>query len=206
MLPRADSRDPGGCAKGEITGIGGLLDAVGTVFTVYGSAAGALIKITAVCFIIMLVSQGAAWMIVSDRMQAMAAADGAFFSGFFGRFHRGLGTPGRVNLLSGVVGTTFLISSMQISGDSAAVFGVVLTISISTFLLSYLLVIPAAVRLRGMYPNVPRPFKVPVSDAGFKAMGPCASRGSCSGRGWRSFRAPSRRCSGSTTPSRTSGA
>jgi amino acid transporter len=157
--------------KDEITGIGGLLEAVGTVFTVYGSAAGALSKITAVCFVIMLVSQGAAWMIVSDRMQAMAAADGAFFGGFFGRFHRGLGTPVRVNLLSGVVATAFLVASMQIAGDSAAIFGVVLTISISTFLLSYLLVIPAAIRLRGMYPDVHRPFKVPVSDAAFVAMG-----------------------------------
>ncbi len=157
--------------KGEITGIGGLLDAVSTVFTVYGSAAGALIKVTAVCFVLMLVSQGGAWMIVSDRMQAMAAADGAFFGGFFGRFHRGLGTPVRMNLLSGAVATVFLIASMQLAGDSAAVFGVVLTISISTFLLSYLLIIPAAIRLRGMFPDVPRPFKVPVSDAGFKAIG-----------------------------------
>jgi amino acid transporter len=157
--------------KEEITGIGGLLDAVGTVFSVYGGAAEPLIKITAVCFVLMLVSQGSAWMIVSDRMQAMAAADGAFFGGFFGRFHRGLGTPVRVNLLSGVVATAFLIASMQVAGDSAAVFGVVLTISISTFLLSYLLVIPSAIRLRRMYPNVARPFRVPVSDAVWVALG-----------------------------------
>ena len=37
------------------------------------------------------------------------------------------------------------------------VFGVVLTIAISTFLLGYLLAIPAAVRLRSKYPLADRP-------------------------------------------------
>ena len=109
-------------------------------------------------------SQGAAWMIISDRMQAMAAADGSFFGGFFGDFHRGLGTPVRVNFLSGVVATVFMLAAMQVTGTSAAVFGVVLTISISTFLLSYLLVIPAAVRLRRVYPDV----RAPVPRAGLR--------------------------------------
>ncbi|UUW88850.1 APC family permease [Nocardioides sp. WV_118_6] len=157
--------------KDDITGIGGLLDAVGTVYSVYGGAADALLKITAVGFVYILMSQGAAWMIISDRMQAMTAADGSFFGGFFGRFHPRLGTPVRVNLLSGVVATAFLLVAMQVSGSGASIFGVVLTISISTFLLSYLLVIPAVIRLRTRYPDRPRPFRVPVSDRGFALLG-----------------------------------
>jgi amino acid transporter len=155
----------------QITGIGGLLDAVGTVYSVYGGAADALLKITAVAFIYILTSQGSAWMIISDRMQAMTAADGSFFGGFFGRFHPGLGTPVRVNLLSGAVATVFLLVAMQVTGSGASIFGVVLTISISTFLLSYLLVIPAAIRLRSRFPERPRPFRVPVSDRGFAVLG-----------------------------------
>lgn len=155
----------------DITGIGGLLDAVGTVYTVYGGAADALLKLTAIAFVYILTSQGSAWMIISDRMQAMTAADGSFFGGFFGHFHPGLGTPVRVNMLSGVVATGFLLVAMQVTGSGASVFGVVLTISISTFLLSYLLVIPAAIRLRTRYPARPRPFRVPVSDRGFAALG-----------------------------------
>ena len=155
----------------DITGIGGFLDAVGTVYSVYGGAADALLKITAVVFIYILMSQGASWMIISDRMQAMTAADGSFFGGFFGRFHVGLGTPVRVNMLSGVVGTAFMLAAMQMTGSGADVFGVVLTISISTFLLSYLLVIPAAIRLRTLYPERERPFRVPVSDRQFAVLG-----------------------------------
>lgn len=155
----------------DITGIGGLLDAVGTVYSVYGGAADALLKLTAIVFVYILLSQGAAWMIISDRMQAMTAADGSFFGGFFGHFHPGLGTPVRVNLLSGAVSTGFMLIAMQVTGSGASIFGVVLTISISTFLLSYLLVIPAAIRLRTRFPDRPRPFRVPVSDRTFAVLG-----------------------------------
>ncbi|MFN3006164.1 APC family permease [Mycolicibacterium wolinskyi] len=155
----------------QITGIGGLMEAVSTVFSVYGSAAPAMLTITGVVFALVLMTQGSAWMIISDRMQAMAAADGAFFGGFFGRFHPQLGTPVRVNLLSGVVATVFCLVAMQVTGSSAAIFGVVLSISISTFLLSYVITIPAAVRLRTRFPDVPRPFRVPTGDAGFRALG-----------------------------------
>ncbi|TJY66241.1 APC family permease [Arthrobacter sp. CAU 1506] len=155
----------------DITGIGGLFGAVATVYTVFGPAAEIMLTISAVIFCFVLVSQGAAWMIISDRMQAMAAADGSFFGGFFGRFHPKLGTPIRVNTLSGVVATIFMFAAMQLSGSNGALFQVVLTIAISTFLLSYLLAIPAAVRLRTKYPDEVRPFKVPVSDTGFKVLG-----------------------------------
>jgi glutamate:GABA antiporter len=155
----------------RITGIGGLMEAVATVYSVYGSAAPAMLTITGIVFALVLMTQGSAWMIISDRMQAMAAADGAFFRGFFGRFHPKLGTPVRVNLLSGVVGTLFMLAAMAVSGSAAAVFTVVLSISVSTFLLSYLISIPAAVRLRTAFPDVVRPFRVPVSDGVFRAMG-----------------------------------
>lgn len=155
----------------EITGIGGLFGAIATVYTVFGGAAEVMLAISAMVFCFVLVSQGAAWMIISDRMQAMAAADGSFFGGFFGKFHPRLGTPIRVNTLSGVVATLFMLAAMQLTGTSSALFGVVLSISISTFLLSYLFAIPAAVRLRTKYPTTHRPFKVPLSDTGFKVLG-----------------------------------
>ncbi len=155
----------------QITGIGGLFGAVEQVFSIFGAGAPVMLAIAAIVFCFVLVSQGGAWMIISDRMQAMAAADGSFFGGYFGRFHPKLGTPMRVNTLSGIVATIFMIVAMQLNGSSAAIFGIVLTISISTFLLSYLIAIPAVVRLRTKFPKVDRPFRVPVSDTGFKVLG-----------------------------------
>jgi amino acid transporter len=155
----------------KINGISGLFDAVSTVFSVFGAASGVMLTLAALLFCFILMSQGAAWMIISDRMQAMAAADGAFFGGFFGKFSKRLGTPVRVNFMSGVVGTVFMIAAMQLSGTNGAIFGVVLSIAISTYLLSYLFIVPAAIRLRTRYPETPRPFRVPVGIFGFRVLG-----------------------------------
>lgn len=145
----------------DIDGVSGLITAVATVFSVYGGFAPYALTGAVALFLLANVGQGAAWMIMSDRMQAMAAADGSFFGGFFGRFHPTLGTPIRVNLLSGIISTVFMVTAMQLTGSSAALFDVVLSVAITTYLFSYLIIIPAAVRLRLRFPDAPRPFRVP---------------------------------------------
>ncbi|MDI3389101.1 APC family permease [Streptomyces sp. B-S-A8] len=155
---------------GKVTGVGGFMEGARLVFGVYGAAAGPLLTLTAVMFVFALLTQGSAWMIVSDRMQAMAAADGGFFSRALGAFHPRLGTPVRTNLLSGAVATVFMLAAMQLAdGDAAAVFTVVLTVAVTTLLLSYLVVIPALVVLRLRRPEVPRPYQVPFGNRGFVA-------------------------------------
>ena len=73
---------------------------------VYGGAAHALLVVMTLCFIGALVTSGAVWMIGSDRIQAVAAYDGSFFP-FFGVFNRKLGTPVRVNVMSGIASSVF---------------------------------------------------------------------------------------------------
>lgn len=143
----------------RIDGVSGLLNAVSAVFSVYGPAAGPMMILAVGLFMCANIGQGAAWMIMSDRMQAMAAADGSFFGGFFGKFHPTLGTPVRVNLLSGTVSTLFMLAAMQLTGSSASLFNVVLGVSITTYLFSYLIIIPAAAKLRLHFPDQPRPFR-----------------------------------------------
>jgi glutamate:GABA antiporter len=153
----------------KISGATGFMDAIGTVFSVYGPAAHALLKITALLFIFVLLNQGSAWMIASDRIQAIAGADGTF-PRFFGVFHDRLGTPVRVNVLSGVVATVFCAAATTlVNGSAAAVFTVVLTIAISTLLLSYLVIFPTVVRLRSRFPQTVRPYRVPGGKAGLWA-------------------------------------
>jgi amino acid transporter len=149
-----------------ITNISGFIDAVSTVFTVYGGAQNTLFVIAVLGFIFSLMTSGAVWMIGSDRIQAVAAYDGAF-PGFFGVFNRKLGTPVRVNTLSGVVASVFSILAISVfdSGQDAA-FYVVLTIAISTTLISYLWIFPACAVLRRKYPDVRRPYRVPFGAAG----------------------------------------
>lgn len=150
----------------QVTGIGGFIDAVTRVFSVYGGAAHALLVIMTLSFVGSLVTSGAVWMIGSDRIQAVAAYDGAFFP-FFGRFNRRLGTPVRVNVLSGVVSTAFCVAAVAFFNSGAdATFQVVLDIAISTTLLSYILIFPAILKLRYTHPDVDRPYRVPFGMAG----------------------------------------
>ena len=150
----------------QISGASGFLDAVGEVFKVYGGAAAPMMVVTALLFIFVVLTQGSAWMIASDRVQASAAADGAF-PRYFGAFSARFGTPVRMNLLSGVIATVFTIAaSLLVSGSAASVFQVVLTVAITTLLLSYLIIFPTIVRLRQRFPDVDRPYQVPGGKAG----------------------------------------
>lgn len=153
----------------EITGIGGFMEAARLVFDIYGSWSQPLLTTAALMFVFALLTQGSAWMIVSDRMQAMVAAEGDFFSRALGAFHPRLGTPVRMNLLSGVTATAFMSAAMALAhqGDADAVFAVVLTVAVTTLLLSYLVIVPALVALRRKRPEVPRPYRVPGGDPGF---------------------------------------
>ncbi|MEU9503093.1 APC family permease [Streptomyces sp. NPDC048196] len=153
---------------GRITGVGGFMEAARLVFGIYGSWRGPLLSFVAVLFALSLLTQGSAWMIVADRMQAMAAADGGFFTRALGAFHPRLGTPVRMNLLSGVTATVFMAAAMNLAnGDASAIFGVVLTVAITTLLLSYLAVIPALLALRLRHRAAPRPYRVPFGTRGF---------------------------------------
>ena len=150
----------------KVTGIGGFIDAVTEVFSVYGGAAHALLVLMTLGFVGSLVTSGAVWMIGSDRVQAVAAYDGAFFP-WFGVFNRRFGTPVRVNVMSGIVSTAFCVSAVAFFKSGAdSTFQVVLDIAISTTLLSYILMFPAILKLRYSHGDVPRPYTFPFGKAG----------------------------------------
>jgi amino acid transporter len=147
----------------QVTGIGGFIDAVTLTFHgVYGSAAHALLIVMTLSFVGALVTSGAVWMIGSDRIQAVASYDGAFIP-YFGVFNRRLGTPVRVNVLSGVTSSVFCITAIYLlqHQSTASAFTVVLDIAISTTLISYLWIFPAVLKLRYSHPDVHRPYRHP---------------------------------------------
>ena len=145
----------------QVTGIGGFLDAVTETFSVYGGAQSFLLGVMTICFVVTLLTSGAVWMIGSDRILAVAAYDGAF-PGFFGVFNRTFGTPIRVNTMSGIFATIFMVVAVaSFHGGADAKFVVVLTIAISTTLISYLWVFPSALKLRYSHPHVRRPYSIP---------------------------------------------
>jgi amino acid transporter len=155
----------------DVTGISGFIDAVTKTFGVYGGAAHTLLILMTLCFIGANITSGSVWMIGSDRVQAVSAYDGSFIP-FFGIFNRRLGTPVRVNVMSGIVSSIFCIVAVAaFNSGSDNTFNVVLAIAISTTLLSYLWIFPAAVKLRYDFPQVRRPYVVPLGKAGLWVSG-----------------------------------
>jgi glutamate:GABA antiporter len=150
----------------KVTGIGGFIDAVRETFTVYGGAQDVLLGAMTLCFVGTLLTSGAVWMIGSDRILAVSAYDGGF-PAFFGKFNARFGTPVRVNVMSGIVATAFMVVAVAaFSGGTDSKFVVVLDIAISTTLISYLWIFPSAVTLRYAYGHVHRPYRVPYGRRG----------------------------------------
>jgi len=168
--------------KAQITGLGGFIDAIKTVFTVFGghiataadgtvtpvlSGFGSIMgDLAAIGFILALLSSGATWIMGADRSQAVAAYDGAG-PRWLGRFSKKYGTPIAVNLLSGIVATVFMIAAFSLtSGSTAKYFTAALGLAISTTTISYLAIFPALYLLRRKYPDVERPYTAPGGNNG----------------------------------------
>ena len=164
--------------SGQITGLGGFIDAMKTVFTVYGGNVSAdgtatltgggkvLGDITAAGFILVLLSSGTTWLMGADRSQAVAGYDGAG-PRIIGRFSEKFGTPIVVNFLSGIVATITMVLAIQLTGSNTEkYFSTVLNVVLLFTTLSYIVIFPALIKLRYSHGHVNRPFKVPFGMAG----------------------------------------
>ena len=162
----------------QITSLGGFIDAIKTVFTVYGghvasdgtatlTGAGKVLgDIAAAGFIWALASSGTTWIMGADRSQAVAAFDGAG-PRVLGIFSARFGTPIVVNILSGIVSTITMVLAFNLTGgNSGKYFSAVLGLAISTTTISYIAIFPTLVKLRKSHPDVPRPYSVPGGMAG----------------------------------------
>jgi glutamate:GABA antiporter len=122
--------------------------------TVLGWAMGLLVAVVAF-------TSGLTWIMGSDRTLAVSCYDGAGPRAL-GRFSARFGTPLRVNVLSGVISSAvFVLAETITEGNAYKFFAVALNLAISTTLISYLGIFPAAWRLRALHPDHPRPFRAP---------------------------------------------
>src|SRR5205807_1838667 len=117
-----------------VTNLGGFLDAIKAVFTVYGghvsangtatlTGAGQVLGyFMAVAFIIALITSGSTWIMGADRTLAVSAYDGAG-PRILGHFSARFGTPIYVNLLSGVMSSLVMVLAFYYSsGNNAKYF------------------------------------------------------------------------------------
>jgi amino acid transporter len=118
-----------------------------------------------ILIVLTLLASGTAWLQGADRIQAIAALDGAAPS-WLGKF-AGSGTPIAVNLMSGVIGSAFVFFVFLITkGSLARFFTVMIVLAISATAIGAMFVFPALVVLRRKYPHAHRPYRVPGGTAG----------------------------------------
>jgi amino acid transporter len=115
-------------SKAGLSSVAGFADAYKAVSS--GLHSHALDVAFGILIILTLVGSGAVWLEGADRIQAIAALDGAAPS-WMSRFSR-VGTPITVNLMSGVIGSVFVICVFLITkGSLAHFFSVMIALTIS---------------------------------------------------------------------------
>jgi lysine decarboxylase len=150
----------------RLTGLTGFIDALATVFTVYGSWARPVALAAAVAFVWILVANGLTWVMASSRTQAAASLD-RIGPASLGRVSARTGTPLAATVAAGMVATGTTLAAFAVAGgDNSRYFSAALTLSIALLALANLVVFPTLVRLRRTRPEQPRPFRVPGGPAG----------------------------------------
>jgi glutamate:GABA antiporter len=157
----------------QITSLHGLIDAMKTVFTVYGgtvapdgavtlSGAGLVLGwVGAAVFVWVLLASGSAWIMGAGRVQAAACLDGAGPRAL-GSISARTGVPVVMGLLSGGVSLVAMLVDLSVTrGDGQKYFSAALTAAIALIVLAYLLIFPSFLALRLRRPDIDRPFVVP---------------------------------------------
>jgi len=121
--------------------------------------------VLAALVILSMISAGSVWQQGTCRAQAVAALDGSAPL-WLGRFSA-QGTPVTMNILSTIIGSAFVACIFLISKGSLAVFfSLTVSVTISLTAMMYFFVFPSVIRLRKLYPDRQRPFRVPGGKVG----------------------------------------
>jgi amino acid transporter len=161
----------------RLTSLRGLIDAMRTVFTVYGgtvhadgsvtlTGVGAVVgAVGGVVFIIVLFASGTAWIMGAGRSQAAACLDGAGPVSL-GRISPRTGVPVVMGLVSGGLSMVMMVGFiLATDGDGQQYFSVGLTVAVSLIVLAYLMIFPTFAVLRIRRPDLQRPFRAPGGNA-----------------------------------------
>ena len=144
----------------DLSNVGGFADAYQRVACVLGSSGSVVGPIFGIGIVLTLFGSGVVWLEGADRVQAIAALDGAA-PAWMGRF-TSFGTPLNVNIMSGIIGSGFVFFVFLFTkGNLADFFAVMIALAISTATLCYSFMFLALPILRKKYPDVHRPYRVP---------------------------------------------
>ena len=144
----------------ELSLLTGTWDALQALARPWGAAAGWLAWLLGLGFLYACLANVVAWSLGANRVIAAAALDG-LAPEFFGRLHPVRGTPQSAFLAMGLLGSALLVGNALFSDSAVNVFWLTFKLASLCFLVPYLLVFPAFLRLRLTEPGRPRPYRLP---------------------------------------------
>ena len=144
----------------DIDEMDGFYNALAVLCSVFGRAQKPVLDVLVVISCLTLVSNMLSWTLGAN--ESLIAADLDRRSRFLGKRSAKYGTAKNLYLLMGLLSTVLLLLNFAFgSSDANAVFWDVLSFSFVIFLIPYLLLFAAAVRLRYKDPQTPRVYRVP---------------------------------------------
>ena len=150
----------------EISSDSGLIDAVSLIT---GQAEGMLVRVVAFFFLITLFGNMISWSMGVNSTAALAA-DHNDMPRFFAKRRRSNEMPIGAATASGVLASAVCLLGVVIESISpdSSLFWSFFALNLVMFLLSYVMIFPAFLKLRRDDPERPRPFRVPGSPAFLK--------------------------------------
>lgn len=144
---------------GEIDTADGFFYALQELCTVFGPAARPVFVVIIVVACLTLVSNMVSWSMGSNEVLSASELDKR--SKILGHRSKKYGTPDGLYITMGVISTLLLILNFSLSGDANDIFWTLMSFSLVVFMLPYLLMFPAAVKLRLRDSETVRPYSVP---------------------------------------------
>ncbi|MCL2331984.1 MAG: APC family permease [Actinomycetia bacterium] len=144
----------------------GIVDALLPALTaVFGAAARPVFIVVALGVMFTFIGNMVTWSIGSNESLAATGMDETA-PGIFGHRHAKWGTPDYAFILMGVIATVTTVLTYTLLNQKTGAFWTIFVLSSVVFLLPYLLMFPALVKLRYKFPDHPRPYRAPWGNFG----------------------------------------
>ena len=146
-----------------IDSVDGFVFALQELCTVFGPLQNVVFYVVIVGAILSLVANMITWTLGGNEAFMGAGLDKR--SKFLGHRHPKYGTADNLYIVMGVVSTILLVCNYALSGDANEIFWTIFAFSSIVFMLCYLLMFPAAIKLK-FSDNTPRVYEVPGGKVG----------------------------------------
>lgn len=143
----------------EVDTVDGFFFALEELCTVFGPAARPAFIVIIVIAALTLVSNMVSWSMGANEVLAASELDKR--SKLLGHRSKKYDTPDALYIIMGVLSTILLVLNFSLSEDANEIFWTILAFSFVIFMLPYLFMFPAAVKLRYSDPETERIYKVP---------------------------------------------